>query len=370
MSLGTGVGAERNLLDETPEHAHQLVMDQPILRNHELETLRQVAHDDLPRAHDRHHLAGRRRARRACSARLAEVCDEAHDALAGRRQRPHPVRPPRSAPSARRSRRCWPSPPCTTTSCARARACARASSSSPASRARCTTSRRSSATAPARSTRTCCSTRSTSSSPRAASPASTDADDAERNVVKAHRQGPAQDDLQDGDLDDPVLLRRADLRGRRPGEGRSSTATSPAPRRASAASASTSSRARRSTATPAACPARHDDLLPVGGVYAWRRDGEHHMWNPETIALLQHAVRDRRTGDAQEKYDEYAAHGQRGRRAPRDAARPADASATDRRAGAARGGRAGRRRSSSASPPARCRSARSPRRRTRRSRSR
>jgi glutamate synthase domain-containing protein 2/glutamate synthase domain-containing protein 1/glutamate synthase domain-containing protein 3 len=37
--------------------------------------------------------------------------------------------------------------------------------------------------------------------------------------------------------------------------------------------------------------ARHDDLLPVGGVYAWRRDGEHHMWNPETIALVQHAVR-------------------------------------------------------------------------------
>ena len=33
MSLGTGVGAEGNLLDETPEHARQLVMDQPILRN-------------------------------------------------------------------------------------------------------------------------------------------------------------------------------------------------------------------------------------------------------------------------------------------------------------------------------------------------
>ncbi|HEY5342392.1 MAG TPA: glutamate synthase-related protein [Solirubrobacteraceae bacterium] len=32
-------------------------------------------------------------------------------------------------------------------------------------------------------------------------------------------------------------------------------------------------------------------LLPVGGVYAWRRDGEHHIWNPETIALVQHAVR-------------------------------------------------------------------------------
>jgi glutamate synthase domain-containing protein 2/glutamate synthase domain-containing protein 1/glutamate synthase domain-containing protein 3 len=48
-----------------------------------------------------------------------------------------------------------------------------------------------------------------------------------------------------------------------------------------------------------AYPAAHDKLLPVGGVYAWRRDGEHHMWNPETIALLQHAVREAgRNGDA------------------------------------------------------------------------
>ena len=42
MSLGTGVGAEGNLLDETPEHAHQLVMDQPILRNQELEDRKSV----------------------------------------------------------------------------------------------------------------------------------------------------------------------------------------------------------------------------------------------------------------------------------------------------------------------------------------
>ncbi len=67
-----------------------------------------------------------------------------------------------------------------------------------------------------------------------------------------------------------------------------------------------------------------DPLLPVGGVYAWRRDGEHHMWNPETIALVQHAVRSANgdvaaalVGDAQanrvvrespayEKYREYA----------------------------------------------------------------
>jgi glutamate synthase domain-containing protein 2/glutamate synthase domain-containing protein 1/glutamate synthase domain-containing protein 3 len=45
MSLQAGVGAEVNLLSETPEQAHILVMDQPILRNHELEKLRQVSHD-------------------------------------------------------------------------------------------------------------------------------------------------------------------------------------------------------------------------------------------------------------------------------------------------------------------------------------
>jgi glutamate synthase (NADPH/NADH) large chain/glutamate synthase (ferredoxin) len=54
-----------------------------------------------------------------------------------------------------------------------------------------------------------------------------------------------------------------------------------------------------------AWPGGPEDLLPVGGVYAWRRDGEHHMWNPETIALLQHAVRSF-NGNAQDKYDEYA----------------------------------------------------------------
>ena len=45
MSLQAGVGAEVNLLSETPEQAHILVMGQPILRNHELEKLRQVSHD-------------------------------------------------------------------------------------------------------------------------------------------------------------------------------------------------------------------------------------------------------------------------------------------------------------------------------------
>jgi glutamate synthase domain-containing protein 2/glutamate synthase domain-containing protein 1/glutamate synthase domain-containing protein 3 len=52
-----------------------------------------------------------------------------------------------------------------------------------------------------------------------------------------------------------------------------------------------------------AYPERADDLLPVVGLYAWRRDGEHHQWNPDTIALLQHAVR----GGGRPTYEQFAA---------------------------------------------------------------
>ena len=31
--------------------------------------------------------------------------------------------------------------------------------------------------------------------------------------------------------------------------------------------------------------------LPPGGFYQWRRGGEHHQWNPDTIGMLQHAAR-------------------------------------------------------------------------------
>ncbi len=40
-----------------------------------------------------------------------------------------------------------------------------------------------------------------------------------------------------------------------------------------------------------AYPRTGRDLLPVGGVLQWRRDGEVHAWNPDTVAKLQHAVR-------------------------------------------------------------------------------
>ena len=123
MSLATSLGNERNLFDETPEHAHKLLLDQPILLNRELETLRHVDHDvytartiDItwPVAEgpagmddgDRAHLP-RRRARRSPKASTSSSSPTAC-----------------SARAARRSPRCWRSPPSTTTSCSRARACA------------------------------------------------------------------------------------------------------------------------------------------------------------------------------------------------------------------------------------------------------
>src|SRR3954470_14184950 len=76
MSLGTGVGRELNLLDESPEHAHQLVMEQPILRNGELETLRHVSHE-IFRAHTIDITWPIAEGPLGMVRALAEVCDEA-----------------------------------------------------------------------------------------------------------------------------------------------------------------------------------------------------------------------------------------------------------------------------------------------------
>ena len=86
------------------------------------------------------------------------------------------------------------------------------------------------------------------------------------------RQGPAEDPLQDGHLHDPLLHRRADLRGRRRRTGRSSTATSPAPPRASAASAWTRSPREALDRHARAYPAAESrSCCRAGGIYAWRR---------------------------------------------------------------------------------------------------
>jgi glutamate synthase domain-containing protein 2/glutamate synthase domain-containing protein 1/glutamate synthase domain-containing protein 3 len=54
-----------------------------------------------------------------------------------------------------------------------------------------------------------------------------------------------------------------------------------------------------------AYPAAASDLLPSGGIYAWRRDGEFHGWNPETIANLQHAARGEGEPESYERFQRY-----------------------------------------------------------------
>src|SRR5947208_6064594 len=48
---------------------------------------------------------------------------------------------------------------------------------------------------------------------------------------------------------------------------------------------------RHARAYPKGARPASEERLPAGGVHAWRRDGEHHQWNPDTIADVQHAVR-------------------------------------------------------------------------------
>ncbi len=59
--------------------------------------------------------------------------------------------------------------------------------------------------------------------------------------------------------------------------------------------------ARRHAGAFGASPVLHS-ALEVGGDYAYRLRGEAHSWSPQTVSLLQHAVR----GNAQDKYNAYA----------------------------------------------------------------
>ena len=124
----------------------------------------------------------------------------------------------------------------------------------------------------------------------------------EKAVREPHqgaRQGRAQGDVEDGHLDGGVATTARRCSRRSASTSGSSTATSPARRPSSAASGSTSSprrwRRRHAIAYPrggATAPAHR--TLDVGGEYQWRREGELHLFNPETVFRLQHATRARR----------------------------------------------------------------------------
>jgi glutamate synthase domain-containing protein 2/glutamate synthase domain-containing protein 1/glutamate synthase domain-containing protein 3 len=302
MSLGTAVGAELDLLDESPQHAHQLVMDQPILRNHELETLRNVSHDVF-RAHTIDITFAIAEGPDVLQQRVAEVCDEAYDAIAGgvnvlilsdRRV------------SAERA----PIPSLLAVAAVhhhlvragtRLRAGLVLESGEPREVHHFATliGYGASAINPY--------LMFDSIDELVADRRVPDVDDvakAQKNVVKALGKGLLKTISKMGistiqsycgaQIFEAVGLERelvdkyfTGTASRIGGIGLDVLARETLDRHAEG------------------YPAAHDDLLPVGGVYAWRRDGERHMWNPETVALLQHAVRSP-DGSAQQKYDDYA----------------------------------------------------------------
>ena len=109
--------------------------------------------------------------------------------------------------------------------------------------------------------------------------------------------------------------------------------------------------------------------LDVGGEYAYRTRGEDHAWTAE-VGLHAAACGARQFAGSLQGFRE---NPQRAVRAAVDAARPVpdqDRRGREAQARSARRGRAGQGHRASASPPARCRSARSRARRIRRSRSR
>ncbi len=80
MSLQTSLGSERNLFEETPQHAHKLVLERPILLNRELETLRHVSHE-LFAARTIDITFSRADGAAGMAAALERVCAQAHEAI-------------------------------------------------------------------------------------------------------------------------------------------------------------------------------------------------------------------------------------------------------------------------------------------------
>src|SRR3954470_5812033 len=304
MSVSAAVGAEGNLLDETPEHAHQLVMHGPILRNVELETLRQVGHEifatatlDITWPIDE--------GPEGMQKRLTNLCDEAYDnvqagvnviILSDRRMGPE--------------RQAIPS--------LLAVAAVHHHLVRAGNRLQAGLVLESGEPREIHHFATLIGYGCSAINPyllmdsvdelvaQSRVPAINDPDVAERNIVKAIEKGLLKTISKMGistiqsycgaqifeavglerDLIDRHFTGTASRIG---GIGMDVLAREALDRHGRA------------------YPRPEGELLPVGGIYAWRRDGEKHMWNPETIGLLQHAVRvNGDGGDARQKYDEYS----------------------------------------------------------------
>jgi glutamate synthase domain-containing protein 2/glutamate synthase domain-containing protein 1/glutamate synthase domain-containing protein 3 len=303
MSLATSLGTERNLFDETPEHAHKLVLDQPILLNRALETLRHVSHEEFaartiditwPVADG---VAG-------IDDALARVCSEAHDAIAAgvniiilsdRLVSPRRVPIPSLLAVAAVHHHL-------VREGTRLRAGIILESGEPREVHHFATliGYGASAINPYLMLETLDGLVFDGLLKRVGQDGvevSLTPEEAAQNLIKALGKGLLKTISKMGISTiqsysgaqifeavglEPALIDRhfTGTASRIGGVGLQVLATEALQRHARAWPTPTFGDRADST-----------KLLPVGGVYAWRRDGEHHMWNPETIALVQHAVR-------------------------------------------------------------------------------
>ena len=303
MSIGAGLGAEGNLLEESPTHAHQLVLEQPILRNHELETLRTVTHDVFkPRTIDITWPVAE--GPDGMEAALTRVCEQASEAVAEGLNiiilSDRAIGP-----------QCAPIPALLAVSAVHHHLVREGT------RLRTGLAIETGEARQVPHIATLIGYGASVVNPWVmfetvaeavddgvlvdASGHALDRDEAEIAVRKAIGKGLLKTISKMGistiqsycgaQIFEAVGLSRALV-------DRHFTGT------ASRIGGISLDVLAQETLTRHArgFPHPQSDLLPVGGVYAWRRDGEHHMWNPDTIALLQHAVR----SGGEEGYAEFA----------------------------------------------------------------
>ena len=314
MSLASGVGAEDNLLSESPEHAHQLHMDQPILRASELERLRQVDHSVFW-AHTIDCTWPTADGPAGLEAAMKRVCEEAEEVvedgvtiliLSDRKTGPGRAPIPSLLATAGVHHHL-------------VRAGTRLQTGLIAE------------TGEARSVHHFCALigygaaavcpylmfESVSELARGGRiPAVDDADDAEKRVVKALGKGLLKTLSKMGistissycgaqifeavglhrDVIDAYFTGTASRVG---GVGLDVLAREALERHERGFP-----EAGHLPKAPDGEDAPPEDVLPSGGQYQWRRDGEHHQWDPKAIASLQQAAR----SNSWESYEEFAAH--------------------------------------------------------------
>jgi glutamate synthase (NADPH/NADH) large chain len=116
-------------------------------------------------------------------------------------------------------------------------------------------------------------------------------------VHQGRRQGRAEGDEQDGRQHGRQLHRRADLRGHRP-RSRPGRRVLHRHRQPFGGHRSRRGRCRGGGAPHRGHPRRPEERayrkLELGGEYQWRREGDIHLFNPETVFKLQHATRAKR----------------------------------------------------------------------------